>query len=161
MAGLIAGLAMALVEMSHSAATGLGFWLPMKLVAAVAVGVDSILGGGGIVILGLVLHLSVSVCLGIIFSIVTRPIILGGSAFFAGLIYGAIVWVVMTYIVLPFLNHTMRERMDLMPAWWFYEHLTYGAFLSLTPALRRAFASEEERWAEERVIEAGLEPPGN
>src|SRR5258706_16101080 len=72
MAGLISGIAMALVEMSHSAATGLGFWLPMKLVAAVAVGVDSILGGGGIVILGLVLHLSVSVFLGIIFSIVTR-----------------------------------------------------------------------------------------
>jgi hypothetical protein len=38
-----------------------------------------------------------------------------------------VVWAVMTYIGLPIVNTTMQARVALMPGWWFFAHLIFGA----------------------------------
>lgn len=137
-AGLVGGTLMALVAMIRAAAVGLGFWLPMKLVSGVYLGVDTLLGNGGVVLLGIVTHLVVASFWGAVFTLVTRGRLRFQVAFGTGLFYGAGVWLVMTYLVLPWADRTMFDRVNLSMGWFFFYHLLFGAALSLSPAMARS-----------------------
>ncbi len=139
-AGLIAGVVMGVVSMLHAAATGLGFFLPLRLIAATAYGVDAEIGGANVITAGLALHLIASMIFGLIFGVLVGRRMHAGVAFVWGLIYGIVVWALMTFIGLPSIDPTMRARVAMMPISWFINHLVFGGMLFLTPLLSRAFA---------------------
>lgn len=146
-AGIIAGIIMAIVSMLITAAMGMGFWLVPKMIAATFLGVDALVGGAGAVILGVIVHLIVSAILGLIFAFLTPRIISASSDFGLGIVFGVVVWAVMTFIVLPLINDVMRDRVALMPFAWFIEHLVFGGSLALTPYFERISAPEAYRRA--------------
>ncbi len=140
-AGIIAGLVMAAVYMIRDWAQGMGFWLPVKNIAATYYGVEALVGGGWTIFLGLVTHVVVSAFWGLVFAWVGGARISTGAAFFAGLLYGIAIWALMSFAVLPAINTTMLDRVSMQPGWWFGYHLIFGGMLLVTPPLARAFSS--------------------
>jgi hypothetical protein len=138
-AGVFAAIGMAIAVMLVSYSIGEGFWFPLELISGLFFGVKVILGGAELVLLGLAIHLVTGALLGVAFSVLVSPLENRRQAFWEGIIYGVIVWAIMSYVVLPFLNHTMSERMAIISGWWFLCHLIFGALLYITPDLLRAF----------------------
>lgn len=134
--GLSAGLVMALAGMFVSAATGAGFWTPMRLLAASLMGVDALIGGFGAILLGLVLHFAVAAFWGVVFTALVDRDLTADRALVAGLVFGVAVWAVMTYAGLPLLDRTMLPRVKLAPATWFVMHLVYGVCLWRAPEFK-------------------------
>lgn len=96
--GLAAGVLMGLSLMVAMAITGDGFFRPLELIGSVWYG--AITTGTTVIIVGLVTHLAVAAILGAIWAYVfswvkVEPII-------SGLVFGAIVWIAMQYLILPF-----------------------------------------------------------
>lgn len=96
--GLVAGIVMGLSLMVTMAVTGEGFFRPLEIIGSVWYG--AVTTGRTVIILGLLTHLGVAAILGAIWAyafsyIKVEPII-------SGLAFGAIVWVAMQYLVLPF-----------------------------------------------------------
>jgi len=149
--GVIAGVIMAFVAMLTTAAQGLGFWLVPKMIAATFLGVDALVGGAGAIILGVIIHLIVSALFGLLFAFLTPRIISASSDFGLGIIYGVIIWAVMTFIILPIGNEVMRDRVALMPFAWFVQHLVFGGSLALTPYFERLSSPEAYRRAISRA----------
>jgi hypothetical protein len=137
LSGLLAGTLMALVAMIHSAVVGLGLWLPMKLVAGVYLGVNTLLGDGGVVLIGVLTHLLIASGWGVVFAVITRGRIEAAVAVILGAVYGAAVWVAMSYLVLPWANRVMLERVNLAMGWFFVYHLLFGLALATSPAIAR------------------------
>ncbi|HWA87132.1 MAG TPA: hypothetical protein VG710_12965 [Opitutus sp.] len=138
--GCIGGIAMALFAMIRSSHAGLGFWLPMQQIAATFYGVEALLGGPVSTFIGSVAHLIVASLIGALSaSILVRA--RGAAAIWLGLSVGVIAWFVMTFLVLPWADQAMRERITLIAGWWFADHLVFGAMLFLTPFLDRAIES--------------------
>ena len=98
--GIVACIAMEIFAMVASSAMGQGFWTPQRLTAATFMGVDALLGGGGTVLLGLVMHLVAGAVLGVIFALLTPRVTSAGRDLGLGLLFGIVVWVVATYIAL-------------------------------------------------------------
>jgi uncharacterized membrane protein YagU involved in acid resistance len=144
-AGVIAGIAMGMVSMLHAEATGEGFFLPLKLIAAAVYGVDALIGDAGVIVAGMAIHMMNSMIFGLIFSLLVGRRTSGIAALVWGLIYGAAIWALMTFIALPMADPTMRERVPLMPFSWFISHLVFGGMLFLTPLLSRAFTHAGRR----------------
>ncbi|MHB8872312.1 MAG: DUF6789 family protein [Myxococcaceae bacterium] len=137
MAGFLGGLLMALFAMIHSQAIGQGFLMPLRLIAATFVGPDALMASSGIAILGALIHLLVSVLLGVFFSyILSRQLPLASSIAF-GLFFAIAVWLFMTYVLVPPLNSTLNARVAAMPGSWLIAHLFYGLGVGLTPLFRR------------------------
>jgi hypothetical protein len=131
--GLLAGVFMALVAMVKSAILELGVWLPMKQIAAVFWGVEALIGGAGAAAVGALIHLAVSAAWGILFAAMVGPRTRGGTALAFGLAYGALVWMVMAFFVLPLVNPVMSARTELITFPFFLYHLIFGAVLALIP----------------------------
>ena len=139
-AGIVAGVVMAGWAMLFSAYTAAGFWLPPQLIAATVFGPVAMVRGMEAVLIGVLLHVVVSAGFGILFALMTgwRPLG-GGELIVAGLAYGAAIWAVMTFGILPLVNPTMSARVALEPANWLFQHLLFGALLALLAPLRRSF----------------------
>jgi hypothetical protein len=138
-AGVIGGVLMGMLAMVVALAMGQGFWTPMKLIAGTTHGVDVLIGGPGIVMWGLLLHMIVSAGYGVLFALVIPRDTRRGTALVAGLVYGALIWAFMGSLILPRFDPTMHARVAMMAGWFFLEHLLYGVGVSLGPALRRRF----------------------
>lgn len=132
-AGLFAGVVMLVVGMIISAASGAGFWTPLRLAAASVLGVDALIGGFGAALLGLALHLGAAAFFGVVFAALVDRDLAADRALLAGLVYGVGVWAFMTYAGLPAFDRTMLPRVRLAPGAWFVMHLVYGACLWQTP----------------------------
>jgi|GEM_PF-1859446 len=141
--GIVSGLVMALVAMLVSASAGHGFWFPPKLISGVLIGVNSIIGGPGSVMLGLIIHLAVSAFFGIVFGAVFGRVRDSRIAFTRGLVFGIGVYLFMNFLILPWANPTMNARVDLQPGWWFFEHLVYGGMLFMTPNMSQYLLNRE------------------
>jgi len=145
-AGFLGGACMALLTMILSASAGMGFWHPVELMSGIFYGVDAILGGVGPVITGLIVHAILTTALGALFgAILPVDQAESGRATGWGLVYGALCWAAITFVVLPVMNQTMKDRVDLAPGWWFASFLLYGVVLGATPAIRAAIGREVER----------------
>ncbi len=136
-AGLIAGAAMALTWMLQSSSAGAGFWTPMELVACSFYGFPALAGGVRAIAAGIAAHFTVAAIFGAIFSSFLGEKRTSRQAFLGGLAFGLCVWAGMTYLALPALDAPLGQRAALIPGWWLFFHLVYGAFLSATPGLRR------------------------
>jgi hypothetical protein len=139
--GLVSGVLMALVAMVHCWAVGLGFWLPMKLVSGVYMGVHALLGNGGVVVVGTLTHSLTAIGWGIVFGAITRGSLDPRLAATVGVAFGVAVWVIMTYLVLPWANPTMLVRAQLAMGWFVFYHLMYGLSLGFSPAVARRLES--------------------
>jgi hypothetical protein len=130
--GVAGGSVMALFSMGVCALTGYGFLFPFKVVGASFVGAEALVGGGGVVLYGLLLHLAISVAGGLLFAAVARrTAATTAGAVVGGMAYGLLTVLLMTYVVLPMVNPTMHERVVLMPGTWFTHHVLYGLGLAL------------------------------
>lgn len=144
-AGLIAGVVMGLAAMGHSQSIGMGFWAPMKEIAGTWLGVDALVGGWPVSLLGVATHLLCAAFWGAVFSGLIRRRESIGGAFWEGLVFSVGVWLIMSYIGLPIFDRTMIPRVSIGADWWFYDHLIFGACLCVTPPLRRAFSPVPRR----------------
>jgi hypothetical protein len=139
-AGLIAGIVMMSIAAVRSFAVTLGFWFPFKQIAATYMDVDALIAGGGAVTLGIILHLIASAVLGGLFGLAGGSRIPWYGALFWGVLFGILVWAVMTFLGLPLLNAPMSERVALISGWWFVYHLIFGALLFMAPLFYRLMA---------------------
>lgn len=144
-AGPVAGTAMGLVMMIIYALMGLGFWLPMGLIAMPILGATAMLGGATAVITGMVLHLIISAIVAVVFAIVLVSLLgrvglwVGATA---GILYGLLVWVVAQYIVMPV---TYPLLAVMFVPWAFgLAHAVYGLVLGLLPTAYRVTREEFE-----------------
>ncbi len=137
-AGVIGGCVLALIMMIVSAGYGLGFWSPMRQAAGLWAGVQALVDGGGIVILGILTWLAACAIGGVVFANLVSRQASGAGAVEGGIVYGFFFWLVSTFILLPILDPTMRQRIAMTPWWWFIGNLVFGAVLGLTPGIRRA-----------------------
>lgn len=134
-AGLVGAVAMGLVAMIVAAASGKGFFVPMKLVAGTFMGPAAMTAGASAVVLGAVTHLVVGSFFGVIFAAIMAEDAAPGLRFAASLVYGVAIFIVMTIFILPLIDQTMAGHIDVI--WFLVYHLVYGFSLSLVvPAVR-------------------------
>jgi len=140
-AGLIGGLAMAVVAAIISFMQGGDIWLESKQIATVVYGRAALAQVGfnpGPVLVGTLLHFATSAALGAIFGIVTRRLLQLTSDFgtyvLAGLIYGMLVWLLAFFVVLPLFN---RALLDSYAPSFIVQHLVYGAVTGLVYTVLR------------------------
>ena len=137
---------MALLTTILSASAGMGFWHPVELMSGIIYGAEAILGGAGPVITGLIVHFVLTTGLGALFGAIL-PVNQAESsrATGLGLAFSVVCWAAITFVMLPVINQTMKDRVDLAPGWWFASFLLFGAVLGATPAIRSAIGREVER----------------
>jgi hypothetical protein len=143
LAGLIAGTVMAAVAIAYEVSTGAGAFLTPKLIAAAFLGVNALIGGAGVVALGVAVHLAVSAFWGIVFAALLPRDSSTPVGLTTGVMYGAAIWVVMTFLALPALDPVMRERVALGMGVFAAEHVLFGAVLGWALSVLR-FAPDTE-----------------
>ena len=116
-AGLLAGAVMVILSPILSWLNGITLWEPPRLIAATVLGSSSVSSTDFAlqpVVIGLIVHMITSLVLGIIFGIVLNRVLHlttdFGLPIYVGLSYGLIVFFVAYFILLPFLNPTLREN---------------------------------------------------
>jgi hypothetical protein len=146
-AGLIGGVAMALLATVYAGAAGIGFWHPVKAIAATITGSPAVQGGAGAVLLGLVVHLCAAMMFGVLFAVACPREVNPVPALVFGCFAGLSILIVMNLIVVPFLDPAVRTHLmwgsdkGAVPvSVAFLMHIVYGVGLSLAPALRRRFS---------------------
>ncbi|MHB1846089.1 MAG: hypothetical protein ACYCWW_14785 [Deltaproteobacteria bacterium] len=145
LAGIIGGLLMAMWAMVSAAVQGMSFLAPIKLIGATFVGPSALGGSVGILVWGLMLHLTVSAMWGILFASILRRETRGGTALLAGVAYGFVILLLMTWVVVPFTNQVMHDRIPMMWGSWIIEHVFFGVGVALAPYFRRQFSEGELR----------------
>ena len=130
--GALGGLTMVVVALLYGVLSGRGIWLPVNLVGATLV---RDLQGASLetlsqfnapaLIAGLILHAAISVGVGFIF-VVLLPT-LPGPPILWSLTVGSLLWVLASLLILPALNPTMTEHVD-VPS-FLIAHLVYGVVL--------------------------------
>ncbi len=138
-AGAVASMVMGMWEMILEAllSGGKGFWSPLVYIGAtVKRSLQDLQGIEGTVsfdfigvILGLMGHMMNSMIFGVIFALIfaTRLPSLAGKLV-AGMAYGAMIYVVMWWVILPLIDPVMN---DLNGFVFFLAHLMWGAALAL------------------------------
>ncbi len=143
--GIIGGVLMAMFAMFYMGAIGMGFWTPLRGIAATLLGVNALVAGAGALVLGVMIHMVASMGWGVLFALAIPRTARAGAALAYGLGAGIVILLVMTFLVMPWADPTMRARVDLMWGSWIVEHLIFGVGLAFTPALRRRFATARAR----------------
>lgn len=136
-AGLIGGAAMMLFLMLDLGGLGLGFLAPFAYIAAFVLGPKALVYGAGALILGGLIHVAVSVALGVIFSALVPRDTGGGPALSYGLTAGLLALVFMTFVILPWADPTLFARVGYFQISWLFGHVLFGIGLSFAPSLRR------------------------
>lgn len=139
-AGIIGGMLMAMVMMMATAAGGMGFLTPLRLIAATFYGKDAMTGGGPLIV-GLVMHMMNAMVFGVIFAWIAGRRLPAMQALMAGVAFGVAIWAVVTFGGLPMLNPMMRERVAMMAVAWFMAHVAFGIGVGSAPRLRRRLAA--------------------
>jgi hypothetical protein len=143
-AGILAGSVMAMAAMFYAAANGSGFFSPVRSIAATWYGPNALVGGAGVLIAGLVTHLGTSAFGGVVFAALPSSRKSAITALLSGLVWGVVVWAILSFAVMPWLNPTMYAgTVGREPGWWFVFHLFYGGMLVVTPGLVRRVSA---RW---------------
>jgi hypothetical protein len=146
--GMLAGLLMASAAILAATFAGLSPGYPLQLVAAILMGPSSLELGLGSALLGLVVHLLISGAWGVLYaSMLPRGASYAYGAGF-GLLFGLGAFLVMTYMVLPWLNPVAWRAFA--PLVHLPFHLLFGAALVAVLPLRRAA----------RVAASGPSTPG-
>ncbi len=144
-AGMIAGMAMAMYAMIASA-TFLheGFFTPLYGIAAPIVGKQAMVTSMsqgiyftfGPAIVGLIIHMMVSAVFGIIYGFAARALHLAGFvSVVAGMMYGVVILLVMSFVALPIIGLGSMPATVGWPSFTI-EHLMYGVVIGLWPLVK-------------------------
>lgn len=129
--GLMGGAMMGAIAILFALSQG-DIWKPMKLVAATLLGPEALAGPGfqfGPVLAGLLIHLIMSVALGVFF--VWLGGYLGyGAATGWGIIFSLSIWVIMQFGILPVINPWLAAA---PPIPFAVAHLAFGLSLGTYP----------------------------
>ena len=141
--GALGGVAMIVVALIYGIASGQGVWLPVNLIGATIVRNLQIaspeqLASFNLValIVGLTLHMGLSIGLGLIFALLlpTFP----GSPLLWAIIIGPLLWALASVLILPLLNPVMAQYVDHLS--FFVAHVVYsivlGLWIARTPKVR-------------------------
>jgi hypothetical protein len=134
LAGLIASLALGMLEMLYGAIAGVGFWSPVVFIAATILrGLQSVATPVEFqpipVLLGLMGHMMNSVILAFVFSWLIAPRLRGLTALaVGGMVDGLLVFVVMWFGVVPLVDPIMLKLNAVVFA---ISHLMWGATIGL------------------------------
>ncbi len=131
-AGLVASVVMAMIEMLYEGLFGAGFWsAPIFIAATILRDLQTVAVPVGFslvpVVLGMMGHMMNSVVLGVIFAallgrLLSSPVI--GAI--AGALYALMIFFVMWFVVLPFIDPVM---LGLNPIVFALSHMMWGAVL--------------------------------
>jgi hypothetical protein len=145
-AGVVAGIVMAMAAMVIAAIAGHGFWAPPRAITGTVFGAEYA-GSGfavGSVVVGMMLHMMLSAAFGVVYALLvglaTRTLATGPQVV-AGMAWGLVLWAVNTFLIAPQLagGELLTEA---MPAWtWLVVHLLFGAMLGLLYAAWRRGAT--------------------
>jgi uncharacterized membrane protein YagU involved in acid resistance len=119
--------------------------MPLKALGAFVYGVEALVAGPQVMLVGAAIQLGFSILLGILFALFMSRGTSVVAALFAGIVIGIVIWVVMDLFVLPLTNPTMAARIALMPLAYFIAHLLLGIGLGTTPLFIRMFSRESTR----------------
>jgi hypothetical protein len=162
--GLVGGVAMALFATIYAAWAGLGFWTPVESIAETVLGRDTT--GASAIIVGLAIHVAVSMLFGVVFAALTPRDVLAAPAIVFGTFAGLAILVMMDLIILPVVSPQTRAHLmwgswpHALPVWVaFAIHLVYGLGLSLAPSLRRRFNMQINRGANEGWTDSAPRTP--
>jgi len=137
-AGIVGGLALALVSGALSQVLGKGPWLPVNAAGSFFLGVQPIPGemAGALSYVGLAVMALMGALLGTLYATAQEPLDTP-SLLIIAVYYGFITWFVSTFLVLSWLSPAVSE------AWrsWavFAGHLVFGAILGLYAAVRNPY----------------------
>ena len=141
LAGLGGGLAMTIVAALLTRALDQDLWLQPKVIAGLVLGSSATAQAGFVaapVLVGLLIHLAVSVLLGILFAIGMRRIARLPSDYgvpeVAGLAYGLLIWLVAYFVLLPLLAPTL---LGIYAPALLIQHIVYGTVAGLLYAVLR------------------------
>lgn len=128
-AGIVGALVMSLFAMIVFAFRGQGFFTPLQVMGALFMGGSALTYELWSTLLGLGIHMVTGAVFGVLFALLARPITSQSMRMAAGLAYGAVIFLVMTYLVLPWANPIMAMAIE--PGWFFLYHLAFGLVLPL------------------------------
>jgi hypothetical protein len=135
-AGLIGGVAMAMVMMIVTALAGMGFLAPLYAIAATFNRSWAMTKGFDLapLLVGLMLHMINSALFGLLFTLLLRGLFpralaLPAAAAVAGMAWGLILLVVNQFIVLPLADPPLVTATSGIFGWWLVGHLMYGVVL--------------------------------
>lgn len=150
-AGLIGGIAMAMLMMIVTAVMGMGFLKPLYLIAATfhrswAADMGFHLGP---MLVGAMTHMFNAILFGIIFALLLAWIVRRGAgiggALVAGMIWGIILLVFNQFVTLQIFDPPLAHAVTMTSTifiWWLISHLMYGA---ITGAIVGAMAEPSLR----------------
>lgn len=133
-AGLVASIAMAMLEMIYEGILGVGFWsTPVFIAATILRDLQTVatpaLFAFFPVMLGIVGHMMNSVVLGIVFVLAFNRFLNSPTkGAITGMVYGLIIFTVMWLMVLPLIDPVMLK---LNPTVFALSHVLWGAVLGL------------------------------
>ncbi|HWQ13452.1 MAG TPA: hypothetical protein VNL77_11665 [Roseiflexaceae bacterium] len=140
-AGLVGGLAMAVVGALLALATQVDIWFMPKAIAAVVMGRAAVANPGfdaAPVVVGTLIHFVVSALLGVIYALlmsrVLRVTTEYGAPVVGGLVYGALIWLVAYFIVVPLINPMLQEVYQ--PS-FIIQNLVYGTVTGIAYMMAR------------------------
>ena len=144
--GMIGGAVMAMYTMIATATyLGMGFFTPLYAIASPLVGQQVLMTSMhqghfyfalGPALLGLIIHMMWSALYGMIFGLIAYGIHLkGATAVISGLVYGVVVMLFMSFIMVPIIGAPNLLHMLGWPSFTF-AHLLFGFVLGLWPVLR-------------------------
>lgn len=145
--GVVAAVVMIMIATIIAAVEGANPFAPVILIGATFVGEDALTQPMMSSIVGVVTHVAMGAALGYLFAAATRRIASTGLLVAAGLAYATMVFLIMTYLVLPFLNPLMAAQIE--ASWFFVYHLAFGLVLPASLAVARTHPAR--RWFGDRV----------
>jgi hypothetical protein len=145
LSGVIGGIAMVIFLMGVSALTSHDLLAPARVMGLAFEPTNARLAGVGATVWGLSLHLSWAAILGIFFArlIGREPLAISVGS---GIVFGLVVFVGMTYLVLPWANQPMYAAVHRMMPAWVASHVIFGACLGFAGPLNARWESHGEWW---------------
>lgn len=107
-AGVVAGIAFAMVEMLMAEIQGAGFFMPLRMIGAIVLGEDALMSSyslAGAAVTGAIVHMMMSAIFGAVFGVIvtlapaSRESNLRLVA--AATVYGFVLWIVNFYVIAP------------------------------------------------------------
>lgn len=129
-AGLVAVLVLGLIMCVGEAMMGRGFWRPMQLIGAFFLGDEWTTQTVLAAILGVAVHLAIGAAWGVLFAAFVRRVPDLSMLAMFGILFGAAVFAIMTFAVLPWASPLFTQGIHL--GRYFIAHLVFGLLLGVT-----------------------------
>lgn len=135
-AGLIGGIAMAMVTMMVTAMMGMGAFAMPQMIGGLLLGPGAAMSGGaGVVMIGLMLHMMFSIVFGLIYAAIVNSAT--HEFWVTGIVFGIVLWLFNFYVVGLFLPGARAMQSE--PLWLaVMNHMVFGL---VTAWVAKALAS--------------------